>query len=58
MKRFVPREKMGKKARRQLDSLQRGTWTFSPVTRKIESKKRYDRKRKTRDRDGEMNPES
>ena len=50
MKRFVPREKLGKKAQKQLDSEQRATWAFSPVTKKVESKKLYDRKRKTHDR--------
>ncbi len=47
MKRFVPREKLGKKARKQLDSEQRTTWTFSPVTKKVESKKLYNRKQKS-----------
>ena len=50
MKRFVPREKLGKKARRQLDSEQRATWAFSLVTKKVESKKLYNRKRKSHDR--------
>ena len=50
MKRFVPREKLGKKARKQLDSEQRTTWAFSPVTKKVESKKLYNRKRKSHDR--------
>ena len=48
MDRFVPREKMGKKARRALDNRQRVSWSFSPVTRKVENKKRYDRKRRSR----------
>ena len=50
MKKFVPREKLGKKARKQLDSEQRATWTFSPETKKVESKKLYDRKKKSHDR--------
>ena len=50
MKKFVQREKMGKKARKQLDSEQRATWTFSPVTKKVESKKLYNRKKKPHDR--------
>ena len=50
MKKFIPKEKPGKKARKQLDSEQRATWTFSPVTKKVESKKLYDRKRKAHDR--------
>ena len=50
MKKFVQREKMSKKARKQLDSEQRATWTFSPVTKKVESKKLYNRKKKPHDR--------
>ena len=50
IKRFIPREKLGKKARKQLDSEQRTTWAFSPVTKKVESKKLYNRKRKPHDR--------
>ena len=47
---FIPKEKPGKKARKQLDSEQRITWAFSPVTKKVESKKLYNRKRKAHDR--------
>ena len=50
MKKFIPKEKLGKKARKQLDNKQRTTWTFSPVTKKVESKKLYNRKRKAHDR--------
>lgn len=49
MTHFIPREKLGKKARKRLDSLRRNVWDFSPVTRTVESKKVYNRKRKTRD---------
>ena len=49
MTRFVPREKMGKKARRELDSRQRRTWQYSPVTRRVESRKLYNRKRLSRE---------
>ena len=45
MSKFIPREKLGKKARRALDAEKRATWGFSPVTRKVESKKHYDRKK-------------
>ena len=51
MAKFVPREKMGKKARKELDRLRRATWEFSPVTKKVESGKIYSRKRKARNRD-------
>ena len=50
MKQFIPKEKLGKKARKQLDTEQRSTWAFSPVTKKVESKKLYNRKRKAHDR--------
>ena len=50
MKKFITKEKLGKKARKQLDTEQRSTWAFSPVTKKVESKKLYNRKRKAHDR--------
>ena len=50
MKKFIPRQKLGKKARKQLDSERRTTRAFSPVTKKVESKKLYNRKRKAHDR--------
>ena len=50
MKKFTPKEKLGKKARKQLDSEQRATWSFSPVTKKIENKKLYNRKQTSHDR--------
>ena len=50
MKRFVPREKMSKKAQKELAAERRGTWAFSTVTRKIDSKKNYNRKRISRTR--------
>lgn len=48
MGKFIVREKMSKKARRELDRRQRVTWAFSPVTKKVESEKRYDRKKAQR----------
>ena len=48
MTRFVPREKLGKKAKKKMAAEKRTTWAFSPVTRKIESKKIYNRKRISR----------
>ena len=45
---FIPREKLGNKARRALDAEKRATWSFSPVTRKVENKKHYDRKKSAR----------
>lgn len=49
MNRFIPREKLSKKARKQLDSTRRVTWSFSPVTRRANDKKKYGR-RKSHDR--------
>ena len=48
---FVPREKMSRKARKELDRKRRVTWAFSPVTKAVESKKIYSRRKKTRNRD-------
>ena len=48
MAKFVSREKLGKKARKALDAQQRTTWCFSPATRKVESKKIYNRKKAQR----------
>ncbi len=46
MEKFIPYEKLSKKERRRQDSLRRGIWGgMSPVTRKAESKKVYNRKR-------------
>ena len=47
MPKFIPREKLGKKARRALDAERRATWGFSPVTRKVENKRHYQRKQRT-----------
>ncbi len=44
--RFIPREKLGKKARRALDCAKRRTWgELNPVTRKAGNKKKYSRKK-------------
>lgn len=45
MDRFIPKEKMSKKARRRLESQRRATWSFSPTARRVESKKTYNRKK-------------
>ncbi len=47
MKKVVARKKLGKKVRRALDAEKRVTWSFSPVTRRVESRKIYNRKRKS-----------
>lgn len=50
---FVPRNKMNKKARKELDASKRNTWNMDPVTQKIASAKRYTRKVKHKGHDYE-----
>ena len=45
MAKFVSRENLSKKARKELDNQKRATWAFSPTTKKIESRKLYNRKK-------------
>ena len=46
MSSFIPREKLGKKARRKLDQSRRRSWEeTNPVTKTIENKKIYNRKK-------------
>ena len=45
MAKFVSREKLSKKARKELDNQKRAVWAFSPPTRTVESKKLYNRKK-------------
>ena len=47
MTKFIPREKRSRKARRELDLQGRTTWSFPPTTRRIESAKAYNRKKKS-----------
>ncbi len=48
MDRFIPRDKLSKRARKALDSKKRITWEQNPVTRRVESKKTYNRKKDLR----------
>ena len=50
MAKFIPKAKMSKKAVRELAKQKRVTWDISPVTRKTESKKVYNRKKRSHDR--------
>ncbi len=50
MARFVPKDKLSKKAQKEMNRQRRTMWDFSPVSRAVDSKKRYNRKRNTRDR--------
>lgn len=45
MQKFVPRAKLGKKAKRELDLAKRQTWAVNPVTRKSENPQAYVRKK-------------
>ena len=56
MERFIPKKKLSKKARRKLDRAGRQTWEISPVSRKVKSKKIYDRKRARQPEDGNGHP--
>lgn len=51
MARFVSKDKLSKKARKELNRQKRVTWEFSPVTKTVESKKVYSRKKKAQYRD-------
>ncbi len=45
MKKFIPRDKLSKKAKRELDSKNRLSWGMNPATKKVESEKLYNRKK-------------
>ena len=48
---FIPKKKLSKKAQKELNRQRRVTWGFSPVTKTVDNKKIYSRKRKARNRD-------
>ena len=50
MEKFIPYEKLSKKKRRALNAKRREIWPISPITRKPENPKAYNRK-KTQRRD-------
>lgn len=45
---FVPRAKMNKRLRKKLDAQRRTLWAVNPVTKKTESAKVYNRKKRSR----------
>lgn len=45
MEKFIPYEKLSKKKKRELDAGRRTLWTISPVTRRPENPKAYNRKK-------------
>ena len=50
MAKFVPMGKLSKKARKEFSRQRRVTWEFSPVTKTVESRKRYNRRKNSYDR--------
>ena len=50
MAKFIPKGKLSKKAQKELNRQRRITWEFSPVTKTVESKKLYNRKKNSYDR--------
>ncbi len=42
---FISYEKLSKKKKRELDAAKRRVWTISPVTRRPENSKAYNRKK-------------
>lgn len=57
MEKFIPYEKLSKKKKRELDLKRRITWEISPVTRKPQNPKAYNRK-KMRKRDPDDFPDA
>ncbi len=51
MARFVPKDKLSKKAQKELNRQRRTMWDFSPVSRTVDSMKLYNQKRIARNRD-------
>jgi hypothetical protein len=50
MEKFIPKEKLSKKAHNQLNKARRGTWgSLNPITRKAENKKAYNRQKVQRE---------
>jgi len=46
MEKFVPSEKLSKRRKKELNAQRRNTWEgIRPYTRRVESKKLYDRKK-------------
>jgi hypothetical protein len=55
MERFIPFEKLSKKKQRQLNAQKRGSWgAISPVTRRPENPKAYNRKKARRWKEDSM----
>lgn len=57
MTKFVPYEKLSKKAKKEIDKKKRTLWQMNVTTKRIESKKHYNRK-KSRNTDNFRNTDS
>ncbi|MBQ6256899.1 MAG: hypothetical protein IJJ60_09965 [Clostridia bacterium] len=51
MAKFIPKGKLSKKAQKELNRQRRVIWEFSPVTKTVDSRKIYSRKKKAQNRD-------
>ena len=59
MQKFVPKQKLSKKAKRALNDARRKTWgALNPVTRKPRNPKAYDRKKPPRLQDDDPGTEA
>ena len=45
MEKYIPYEKLSKKKKREMDAGRRTVWAISPVTRKSENPKAYNRRK-------------
>ena len=55
MEKFIPREKLSKKKKRELDRTRRGSWGgLRPVTRREENPKAYNRRKAQRREEDEF----
>lgn len=50
MAKFIPKDKLSKKTQKELNRQRRVTWSFSPVTKTVDSRKIYSRKQKAQNR--------
>ena len=48
MEKFIPYKKLSKKKRKELNAKRREIWTISPITRKPDNPKAYNRKKAQR----------
>ena len=56
MAKFIPKGKLSKKAQKELNLQRRVTWEFSPVSKTVESKKLYNRKKNAHARYDDNHP--